>query len=60
MEKTKQTSVHLEDVHIKYLALMSVISGLNKSEYIRSLIDDDMLANEEICKTYENILHKTL
>lgn len=57
MEKTKQTSVHLEEVHIKYLALMSVIEGVNKSEYIRTLLDDDMLANEEICKQYEKILY---
>lgn len=56
MEKTKQTSVHLEQIHIKYLDLMSVITGLNKSEIIRTLIDDDMLANKEICRTYEKIL----
>jgi hypothetical protein len=35
MEKTKINSVYLEDVHMKYLALMSVIMGLNKSQLIR-------------------------
>lgn len=57
MEKTKQTSVHLEEIHIRYLALMSVISGLNKSEYIRSLLDDDMRENKETVKTFEKILY---
>ncbi|WP_176547148.1 hypothetical protein [Bacillus sp. AFS053548] len=57
MEKTKQTSIHLEEIHIKYLSLMSVISGLNKSQYLRELLDSDMLENEEIVKTYEKILY---
>jgi hypothetical protein len=57
MEKTRNTSVYLEDVHIKYLALMSVLSGLNKSEYLRTVLDDDMKANEDICKEYEKILY---
>ncbi|MGG1396907.1 hypothetical protein ABE288_03530 [Bacillus salipaludis] len=57
MEKTKNTSVYLEPIHIKYLALMCVISGLNKSEYIRSLLDDDMAENAEIVKQFEKILY---
>lgn len=57
MEKTKNTSVYLTDTEIKYLALMSVISGLNKSEYVRSLLEDDMLVNSEIVKQFEKILY---
>jgi hypothetical protein len=56
MEKTKNTSVYLEDVHIKYLALISVAHRLKKSEYLRALIDMDMERNEEFVKTYEKIL----
>lgn len=54
MEKTKNTSVYLEEVHIRYLALMSVISGLNKSEYLRSILDDDMAENAEVVKEFQN------
>jgi hypothetical protein len=57
MEKTKQTSVHLEEIHIKYLSLMSIITGLNKSQLIRDMIDNDMEQNKEIIKTYEKILY---
>lgn len=57
MEKTKNTSVYLESVHIKYLALMSVLSGLNKSELIREMLDRDMAENADICKEYEKILY---
>ncbi|MBU8768766.1 hypothetical protein [Cytobacillus oceanisediminis] len=57
MEKVKNSSVYLEEVHLKYLALMSIISGLNKSEYLRSLIDDDMLKNEDIVKQFEKLLY---
>ncbi|MGG7621954.1 hypothetical protein [Bacillus coreaensis] len=60
MEKTKQTSVHLEPIHSKYLDLMSVITGMNKSQLIRDMIDNDMSANKDIVKTYEKILFKTL
>jgi hypothetical protein len=56
MEKTKNNSVYLEDVHMKYLALMSVITGLNKSQLIRDMIDNDMSANKELVKEYEKIL----
>ncbi|MEW5553193.1 hypothetical protein ABGT22_25385 [Peribacillus frigoritolerans] len=57
MEKTKQTSVHLEEIHIKYLSLMSLITGLNKSQLIRDIIDNDMEQNKEIIKTYEAFLY---
>jgi hypothetical protein len=57
MEKTKINSVYLEDVHMKYLALMSVIMGLNKSQLIRDMIDNDMSANKELVKEYEKILY---
>lgn len=57
MEKTKPTCVYIEEVHLRYLALMSVISGLNKSQYLRTLIDDDMEQNAEIVKQYEKILY---
>lgn len=57
LEKVKNSSVYLEEVHLKYLALMSIISGLNKSEYLRSLIDDDMLKNEDIVKQFEKLLY---
>jgi hypothetical protein len=57
MDKTKQTSVHLEDVHIKYLALMSVISGLNKSQLVREMLDRDLAENAEIVKQFEKILY---
>lgn len=60
MEKTRQTSVHLDPVHIKYLDLMSVITGLNKSQLIRELLDSDMEQNKEMIKPYEQILFKTL
>ena len=56
MEKTKITSVYLEEVHIKYLTLISVANGLNKSEYIRTLIDDDMFENEDFVKQFEKII----
>ena len=57
MEKTKQRSIHLEEIHIKYLSLMAVIHNMTKSEYIRSLLDDDMSVNEEIVKQFEKILY---
>ncbi|WP_286231116.1 hypothetical protein [Neobacillus mesonae] len=60
MEKTKKTSVYLEPIHFKYLDLMSVITGLNKSQLIRDMIDNGMSANKEIIKTYEQLLFKTL
>lgn len=56
MEKTKNTSVYLEEVHIRYLALMCVISGLNKSEYMRSILDDDMAENAEVVKEFQKLL----
>lgn len=56
MEKTKNTSIYLEEAHIRYLALMSIISGLNKSEYIRTLLDDDMLENAELVKEFQKLL----
>lgn len=56
MGSTKNTSVYLENDQINYLALMSIISGLNKSQYIRQLLDEDMLENEEIVRAFENIL----
>lgn len=56
MEKTKNTSVYLEEVHTKYIALMSVMTGFNKSEYIRYLIEEDMLENEEIVVEFEKLL----
>lgn len=57
MEKTKINSVYLEDVHMKYLALMSVVSGLNKSQLIREMLDRDMAENAEIVKQFEKILY---
>lgn len=57
MEKTKKTSVYLEPIHFKYLDLMSVLTGLNKSSIIRTLLDNEMLANEEIVKKYEGLLY---
>ncbi|WP_246939620.1 hypothetical protein [Bacillus pinisoli] len=60
MEKTKQTSVHLEPLHIKYLDLMSVFTGLNKSQLIRELLDSDMEQNKEKIRPYEQLLFKTL
>lgn len=55
-EKSKATCVHLEEVHLRYLALMAILSGLNKSQYLRTLVDDDMNENSEICKQYSQIL----
>jgi hypothetical protein len=57
LEKTKNTSVYLEDLHIKYLALMSAFTGLNKSQLIRDMIDNDMINNEEFVKTFEKIIY---
>jgi hypothetical protein len=57
MEKTKNTSVYLEDVHIKYLSLMSAFTGLNKSQLIRDMVDNDMRENQEFVKTFEKILY---
>jgi predicted DNA-binding protein len=60
MEKTKQTSVYLEDVHSKYLDIMSLNTGLNKSQLIRDMIDNDIEQNKDSVKKYEKILFKTL
>lgn len=57
MEKTKASCVYLEEVQLRYLALMGVIHNLNKSEYLRTLIDDDMEENSELVKLYEKILY---
>jgi hypothetical protein len=54
--ETKNTSVYLEPNQIRYLALISVVNKLNKSEYLRAIIDDDMTKNEEFVKTYEKII----
>lgn len=58
MEKTKNMSVYLEESQIRYLKLVSMMHGLNSSEYLRTLIDDDMCENEEICRQFETIIFK--
>lgn len=58
MEKTKNTSVYLEDSQIRYVALMAFRSNFNKSEYIRSLIEDDMERNCEVVKQFEKLIFK--
>lgn len=56
MEKTKQTSVHLEECQIRYLKLQAMLNNLSVSEYLRSIVDEDMEANSELCKENEKIL----
>lgn len=56
MEKTKNTSVYLEEVHIKYLALISIANCMTKSQYIRALIEDDIEQNEEFVKEFEKFI----
>lgn len=58
MEKTRNTSVYIEEVHIKYLTLLSANTGLSKSQLIRDMLDNDMQQNEEFVKTFEKILYK--
>jgi hypothetical protein len=56
MEKTKHVSVYLEESQIRYLKLQAMLNNLNVSEYLRSVIDEDMEANSDICKEHEKIL----
>ncbi|WP_193224705.1 hypothetical protein [Bacillus sp. B1-b2] len=56
MEKTKHTSVYLEESQIRYLKLQAMLNNLNVSEYLRYLIDEDMQANSELCKQQEKYL----
>lgn len=57
METTKATCVYLEPCQIRYLKLISMINGFNNnSEYIRTLLDDDMEKNQNICEQYSQIL----
>jgi hypothetical protein len=58
MEKTKPSCVYLEETQMRYLSLLSVITGLNKSQLLRDMIDNDMAQNEELVKTYEKILYR--
>ena len=56
MEKTKHVSVYLEDCQIRYLKLQAMLNNLNVSEYLRSILDEEMEANSDLCKQYEKIL----
>lgn len=56
MEKTRLTSVYLEESHLKYLGLLSTQTGLSKSQILRTMIDDDMALNSDFVKTFEKII----
>lgn len=58
MEKTKQTCVYLEEVHINYLKIESIRTGLSMSQLLRDMVDNDMLANETTVKNYETIIYR--